>query len=87
MALDPGSRIAAALCATTATKCHSVHHQSIGRLGDGLRLVGSGADGMPEAAEVDHARWAVAVQWHPEDSAGDDTQQQALFDELVRQAR
>ena len=85
--LQPGSRIAAALGDVSAMRCHSVHHQSIGRLGDGLSLVGIGADGMPEAAEVDAATWAVAVQWHPEDSAADDSQQQALFDELVRQAR
>lgn len=85
--LQPGSRIAAAIGDVTASRCHSVHHQSVGRLGDGLSLVGTGTDGMPEAAEVDAARWAVAVQWHPEDSAGDDGQQQALFDELVRQAR
>jgi putative glutamine amidotransferase len=83
----PGSRVAAAVGGVTAARCHSVHHQSVGRLGAGLSLVGTGTDGMPEAAELDQARWVVAVQWHPEDSAGDDAQQQSLFDELVRQAR
>jgi putative glutamine amidotransferase len=56
-------------------------------LGTGLTLVGTAADGMPEAMEVDDARWAVAVQWHPEDTAATDHQQQALFDELIRQAK
>lgn len=84
--LTAGSRIASAVGSTTATACHSVHHQSIARLGDGLTLVGTGEDGMPEAMEVDGSSWAVAVQWHPEDSAATDPQQQALFDELVRQA-
>jgi putative glutamine amidotransferase len=69
-----------------ARACHSVHHQSIGELGRGLTLVGHGDDGMPEAIEVDDARWAVAVQWHPEDTAATDPQQQGLFDALVRQA-
>ena len=63
-----------------------MHHQSIARLGAGLTLVGTGADGMPEAMEVDGSTWAVAVQWHPEDSAAEDVQQQALFDQLVREA-
>jgi putative glutamine amidotransferase len=84
--LDAGSRVAKAIGAERADACHSVHHQSVGALGDGLRLVGRGADGMPEAMEVDSARWTVAVQWHPEDTAVTDAQQQSLFDELVRQA-
>lgn len=84
--LTEGCRIAGAIGSTTAERCHSVHHQAVARLADGLTLVGTADDGMPEAAEVDGASWAVAVQWHPEDSAGDDAQQQALFDELLRQA-
>jgi putative glutamine amidotransferase len=71
---------------TSAASCHSVHHQAIARLADGLTLVGAASDGMPEAVEVDAARWIVGVQWHPEDTARDDAQQQSLFDELVRQA-
>jgi putative glutamine amidotransferase len=82
-----GSRLSKAIGSDRATACHSVHHQSIGRLGAGLTLVGSADDGMPEAMEVDDARWAVCVQWHPEDTAATDLQQQALFDELVRQAQ
>ena len=82
-----GSRLAKAVGSTTVSRCHSVHHQSVGRLGRGLTLVGSSTDGLPEAMEVDDARWAVAVQWHPEDSADGDQQQQALFDELIGQAR
>ncbi|MEX0847938.1 MAG: gamma-glutamyl-gamma-aminobutyrate hydrolase family protein [Ilumatobacteraceae bacterium] len=84
--LAPGSRLATTMGGDTARACHSVHHQSIDELGAGLTLVGSAADGMPEAIELDSARWAVAVQWHPEDTAADDPQQQALFDELVHRA-
>jgi len=83
----PGSKLAKAIGSTTAERCHSVHHQAIARLGRGLTQVAENADGTPEAMEVDDARWAVAVQWHPEDSAADDAQQQNLFDELIRQAR
>ncbi len=86
VSLTDGSRLAEAVGARTVAACHSVHHQSIARLGDGLTLVGTSDDGMPEAMEVDASTWAVAVQWHPEDSAATDPQQQALFDELVRRA-
>jgi putative glutamine amidotransferase len=85
--LTAGSRVAKAIGSEEATACHSVHHQSVDVLGTGLTLVGTAADGMPEAMEVDDARWAVAVQWHPEDTAATDHQQQALFDELIRQAK
>jgi putative glutamine amidotransferase len=81
-----GSRLSKALDADRADACHSVHHQAIGRLGRGLTVVGTADDGMTEAMEVDDARWVVCVQWHPEDTAATDPQQQALFDELLRQA-
>jgi len=84
--VDAHSRIASATRTERPAACHSVHHQSIGRLGDGLTLVGTADDGMPEAIEVDGASWAVAVQWHPEDSAATDAEQQGLFDSLVREA-
>jgi putative glutamine amidotransferase len=82
-----GSRLAKAIGGEVASSCHSVHHQAVAQLGSGLSLVASTADGMPEAVELDGASWTVAVQWHPEDTAGADGQQQALFDELIRQAR
>jgi putative glutamine amidotransferase len=84
--LDAGSRIAKAMGTETPERCHCVHHQALDRLGDGLRVVGRHADGIIHAVELDAARWIVGTQWHPEDSAADDPQQQGLFDELVRQA-
>jgi putative glutamine amidotransferase len=84
--IDADSRLAAAIRTERPAACHSVHHQSVGRLGDGLRLVATADDGMPEAMEVDGANWTVAVQWHPEDTAVTDPEQQSLFDALLRQA-
>ncbi len=84
--LDAGSRIAKAMGTETPGRCHCVHHQSLDRLGDGLRVVGRHTDGIIHAVELDAARWIVGTQWHPEDSAADDPQQQGLFDELIRQA-
>lgn len=85
--LEEGSRLAAALGSRRADACHSVHHQAVARLGDGVRVVGTAVDGVPEAIEVDACTWALGVQWHPEDTASTDAQQQRLFDELVAQAR
>jgi putative glutamine amidotransferase len=84
--LDAGSRIAKAMGTELPDRCHCVHHQALDRLGAGLRVVGRHADGTIHAVELDGARWIVGMQWHPEDSAADDPQQQGLFDDLIRQA-
>jgi putative glutamine amidotransferase len=84
--LDAGSRIAKAMGTEAPERCHCVHHQALDRLGEGLRVVGRHADGTVHAVELEVARWIVGMQWHPEDSAADDPQQQGLFDELIRQA-
>jgi putative glutamine amidotransferase len=46
--------------------------------------VGTATDGTIEAIESTTATWCVAVQWHPEDSAAADQQQQNLFDTLIK---
>ena len=84
--LDAGSRIAKAMGTDLPERCHCVHHQALDRLGEGLRVVGRHADGLIHAVELDSASWIVGTQWHPEDSADADPQQQGLFDELIRQA-
>ena len=82
--LDTGCRTAS-LMGTNRPNGHSVHHQAIDRVGEGLVVTGRADDGTIEAVELpDH--WVVGVQWHPEDSAHVDRQQQALFDGLVRAA-
>jgi putative glutamine amidotransferase len=82
--LDADSLLADVMEATTVTaSCH--HHQAIDALGDGLRVVGRASDGIVEAMELDGV-FVLAVQWHPEDTAADDRQQQRLFDALVRKA-
>jgi putative glutamine amidotransferase len=63
---------------------HSVHHQSIDRLGEGLVVTARADDGTVEGVEL-REQWVVGVQWHPEDTAADDAEQQALFDAFVRE--
>jgi putative glutamine amidotransferase len=65
---------------------NSVHHQAVGRLGDGLRAVAWADDGVVEAIEAD-AETVLAVQWHPEWTAAVDWERQrSLFAWLVAAA-
>ena len=74
--LEAGSSLAAAL--GTAPRVQSAHHQAVGRLGDGLRVVGRAVDGAVEAVEHVSAP-VVGVQWHPEAPAAPEGQLDALL--------
>jgi putative glutamine amidotransferase len=68
---------------------NSSHHQSVDRVGDGLRVVARcSEDGVVEAIEgiaPDH--FVLAVQWHPERSLDDDAPSRAIFEALVKAAQ
>jgi putative glutamine amidotransferase len=68
---------------------NSSHHQSVGVVGDGLRLVARCPDdGIVEGVEgtsADH--FVVGVQWHPERSFNDDEPSRAIFRALVEAAK
>jgi putative glutamine amidotransferase len=52
----------------------SLHHQAVGRVGEGLRIVATAPDGVAEAIEATDGAPVLGVQWHPEmegDAAGD----------------
>ena len=84
--LMPDSRVAVVMGTTTPTSSCN-HHPSVDRTGPDVRVVGKAHDGIVEALEHNAADWcALAVEWHPEDTAPDDPAQQRLFDELVRRA-
>ncbi len=78
--VEPGSRLAA--LGTMRPAGHSVHHQSIDRVGAGLVVTARADDGTVEGIELPE-HWVVGVQWHPEDTAADDPAQQALLDAFV----
>jgi len=86
VAVEPDSRLAAALGASTVT-VSSHHHQAVTRVGPSTRLVARAPDGVVEGVELAErdAPWVVGVQWHPEDTAADDPAQQQLFDTFVAQ--
>ncbi len=78
--VEPDSRLAAIVSGRPVG--HSVHHQSIDRVGDGLVVTARADDGTVEAVELAN-RWVVGVQWHPEDTAATDLEQQRLLDGFV----
>jgi putative glutamine amidotransferase len=79
--IEPGTRTAALIGPRTRVSCH--HHQALARLAPGLVVTGRAGDGTVEAAEIDGATFAVAVQWHPEEDSEDDR----LFAALVAAGR
>lgn len=81
-----GSRLSAVLGAECLDAA-SWHHQGIDRVAAGFDVVGRADDGTVEAIEMKAHPWLVAVQWHPELTAGEDQAQHRLFVGLVDAAR
>jgi putative glutamine amidotransferase len=82
-----GSRLATAVGAGELGACSSHHQQAVALLGAGLVESGWSDDGLVEAIEDAGARWIVGVQWHPEDTAACDAEQQRIFGAFVDAAR
>jgi putative glutamine amidotransferase len=83
-----GSLLAAVVGSNSlAGRCH--HHQAVDRVGEGLAVVARTADGVVEGLELAEdavGPWFLAVQWHPEETAAEDPDDQSLFDHLVMAA-
>jgi gamma-glutamyl-gamma-aminobutyrate hydrolase PuuD len=84
VAIEPGTALAR-IMGPGQVQVNSRHHQAIDRLGRGLVACAKSADGLVEAVEVPGPRFALAVQWHPEDMT-DRPEHLALFQALVRAA-
>ena len=65
---------------------NSLHHQSIRKLGKGLRVSARAGDGVIEAVESDTGQPIIGVQWHPEDLIDTSEVMNKLFQWLVNQA-
>ena len=65
---------------------NSTHHQAVSRPGNGVAVSGWAPDGVIEAIEVEGARLALGVQWHPEALAARDPRQAAILRGLVQAA-
>lgn len=88
--IEPGSRLAAIL-GTTHVEVNSLHHQSVAQAAPNARITAHAPDGVTEAIEVPDRRFALSVQWHPEDlvDEGDEVgaAMRHLFESFVEAAR
>jgi putative glutamine amidotransferase len=75
----PGTRLAA-IMGTDSQMVNSRHHQAVGRVGAGLRVSATAPDGIVEALEDPLKRFAIAVQWHPEERIDIGAHDRALFE-------
>jgi putative glutamine amidotransferase len=85
VAVAPGTRLEA-IVAAREIEVNSRHHQAIEQVAEGLSVSAVAPDGVPEAVEAGGAEWFVAVQWHPENLAGDPASER-LFADFARAAR
>ncbi len=82
--LEPTSRVSKAMKTKSPKHSHSYHHQAIDELAPGLVITGRAPDQTIEAVEHASAKWIVGVQWHPEDDADTEPDQQNLFNGFVK---
>jgi len=78
VSLTPGGTLHA-LTGVSELTVNSLHGQGIDRLAVGLCVEATAPDGQVEAVRVAGARFALAVQWHPEWTATTDPFSRALF--------
>ncbi len=87
VSIAPGTRLAS-IAGTPELAVNSRHHQAIARVAPDLAVSATAEDGVPEAVESSASRegWLMAVQWHPENLAGDAASAR-LFAEFVAAVR
>jgi putative glutamine amidotransferase len=83
----PAQARLAHLLGTTSLPVNSLHHQAVKDVAPGLTPAGRAPDGIVEAVEAEDHPFAIGVQWHPEELAGEDLCAQRLFDALVQACR
>jgi putative glutamine amidotransferase len=90
ISVRPGTRLASALGTAVESGCscrvNSRHHQSVGRVGQGLVVSATAADGVIEAIESPSSPFCLGVQWHPE-NFWQTGEFYSLFDAFVGAAR
>jgi putative glutamine amidotransferase len=83
--IEPDSRLSSILDCTDCS-VNALHHQSVDRLGRGLRIVAKDEFGIVQGIESIGEPLLLGVQWHPEFLIFDSGQQR-LFRTLVDAAR
>ena len=70
----------------TTVRVNSLHHQGVRDLAPGLVASAHAPDGLIEGLEVPDRRYALGVQWHPENLIYDAPPMLSLFQGLVEAA-
>ncbi|GIL39000.1 hypothetical protein TMPK1_12370 [Rhodospirillales bacterium TMPK1] len=83
--ITEGSRLAS-LLGRSSVRVNALHHQSVDKLGKGVRVAALDRWGIVQAIEVPQCRFLIGVQWHPEFLVFDGREQN-LFRALVDAAR
>ena len=65
---------------------NSYHHQSIHKLGEGLKVTAVADDGIIEAVELTDYPYGIGLQWHPEAMLPADDTMLPLFTRLIKEA-
>jgi putative glutamine amidotransferase len=82
--LEPNSRLSE-IFGQTEFEVNSLHHQAVGRIGDGLRVAARSPDGVIEATETtDPDRFVIGVQWHPEKMVPENRLQAKLLEAFIQ---
>lgn len=84
--IAPESRLAQILGTTTLT-VNSLHHQSVREAAPMAQVAAHAPDGIIEATEFPNKRFALSVQWHPEDMIAKSEETKRLFKAFVDAAR
>jgi putative glutamine amidotransferase len=83
--IDPDSRLASIL-GTTRVEVNSLHHQSVDAVPPHAAITAYSPDGVVEALELPNKKFALSVQWHPEDMYQNDEAMKRLFRAFVEAA-
>jgi putative glutamine amidotransferase len=86
VSIAPESRLSS-IMGGTSVAVNSLHHQAVREAAPGMRITAYSPDGLVEATELPGKRFALSVQWHPEDLYENDDTMLRLFEEFVEAAR
>jgi len=81
------SRILGAGKSASAIEVNSFHHQAVKACGDAFTAIAWSPDGVIEGLAAPRNRFALGVQWHPEEMSQTDALQARLFSALVDATR
>ena len=75
------------LIGTDKLEVNSFHHQSIKKLGDGLKIMACAPDGVVEAVYYTKGQYIRAYQWHPERQACIDPKNKKIFEDFINECK